>query len=194
MDQSCRVIELQHVKGEAVNKNPIAEAQKLLKSTRIENPPVKVDKIAEKLKATLSFEPFEGEDGISGILYRDEKQTVIGINSTHSKVRQRFTIAHEIGHLVLHDGDLFVDQTMRINFRDKRSSLAENQHEIEANKFAAELLMPREMIKREVMKRIAKKKVATESQLITELARVFDVSEQAMGYRLFNLGMISSPS
>jgi len=177
-----------------MNKNPTTEAQKLLKSARIENPPVRVDKIAEKLKAKLSFEPFEGEDDISGILYRDEKQTVIGINSTHSKVRQRFTIAHEIGHLVLHDGDLFVDQTMRVNFRDKRSSLAENQHEIEANKFAAELLMPQEMIRREVMKHITKKKAATETQLIAELARVFDVSEQAMGYRLFNLGMISSPS
>lgn len=177
-----------------MNKNPTTEAQKLLKNARIENPPVRVEKIAEKLKAKLSFEPFEGEDGISGILYRDEKQTVIGINSTHSKVRQRFTIAHEIGHLVLHDGDLFVDQTMRVNFRDKRSSLAENKNEIEANKFAAELLMPQEMIRREVMKRITKKKVTTEDQLITELARIFDVSEQAMGYRLFNLGMISSPS
>lgn len=177
-----------------MSKNPKIEARKLLKSARINNPPVRVDKIAAKLKAQLSFEPFEGKDDISGILYRDEKQTVIGINSTHSEARQRFTIAHEIGHLVLHKGELFVDQAVRVNFRDKRSSLAEDQQEIEANKFAAELLMPQEMIKREVEKCTAKKKVTTEAQLMTELARVFEVSEQAMGYRLFNLGIISSPS
>jgi Zn-dependent peptidase ImmA (M78 family) len=177
-----------------MSKHPTTEAQKLLKSARVENPPVRVDKIAEKVKAKLSFEPFEGEDDISGILYRDGKQAVIGINSTHSKVRQRFTIAHEIGHLVLHDGELFVDQSVRVNFRDKRSSLAEDKQEIEANKFAAELLMPKEMIKHEVVKCIAKKKTATESQLIAELARVFEVSEQAMEYRLLNLGIISSPS
>ncbi len=177
-----------------MSKRPATEAQKLLKSARIDSPPVSVDRIAAKLKAQLSFEPFEGKDDISGILYRDELQTVIGINSTHSKARQRFTIAHEIGHLVLHKGELFVDQTVRVNFRDKRSSLAEDQQEIEANKFAAELLMPPEMIRREVVKCIAKKKVATDMHLITELARVFEVSEQAMGYRLFNLGIISSPS
>lgn len=177
-----------------MSMNPTTEAQKLLKSARIDSPPVSVDKIAAKLKAQLTFEPFEGKDDISGILYRDEKQTVIGINSTHSKARQRFTIAHEIGHLVLHKGELFVDQAVRVNFRDKRSSLAEDQQEIEANKFAAELLMPREMIRREVEKCTTKKKVTTEEQLMTELARIFDVSEQAMGYRLFNLGIISSPS
>ena len=127
-------------------------------------------------------------------MYRDENQIVIGINSTHSKARQRFTIAHEIGHLVLHDGELYVDPAVRVNFRDKRSSLAEDKQEIEANKFAAELLMPQEMIQREVVKCTAKKKVITEAQLMTELARVFEVSEQAMGYRLFNLGIISSPS
>jgi len=177
-----------------MSKNPMTEAQKLLKSARINNPPVSVDKIAAKLKAQLSFEPFEGKDDISGILYRDEKQTIIGINSTHGRARQRFTIAHEIGHLVLHKGELFVDQAVRVNFRDKRSSLAEDQQEIEANKFAAELLMPQEMIRREVEKCIAKKNVTTEAQLLAELARVFKVSEQAMGYRLFNLGIISSPS
>jgi Zn-dependent peptidase ImmA (M78 family) len=176
-----------------MNKKPEIEAQELLKNVGINNPPIRVDRIAAKLNAQLSFEPFEGKDDISGILYRDDERTVIGINSTHSGARQRFTIAHEIGHLVLHKGDLFVDQAVRLNFRDKRSSLAEDQQEIEANQFAAELLMPKDMIKREVEK-CTVKKVTTEAQLVTELARVFEVSEQAMGYRMFNLGITSSPS
>jgi Zn-dependent peptidase ImmA (M78 family) len=173
-------------------KSPEKEAQKLLKDLGITGPPVRVEKIATKLKARLAFEPFEGKDDISGILYRDGKRAVIGVNSSHSGVRQRFTIAHEIGHLVLHEGELFVDQAVRVNFRDKRSSLAEDRREIEANRFAAELLMPQEMIKREVVKCIAKKKITTEEELVAELAKVFKVSAQAMGYRLFNIGIISS--
>jgi len=177
-----------------MSKHPVTEAKKLLKNYRVKNPPVRVDKIAEKLKAKITFEPFDGQDDISGILYRDEKHTVIGINSTHSNVRQRFSIAHELGHLVLHEGELFVDQTVRVNFRDKRSSLAVNQQEIEANKFAAELLMPEEMVRREVEKYVERKRALSEPDLVIEIARTFEVSEQAMGFRLFNLGIISSPA
>lgn len=45
------------------------------------------------------------DDGdISGMLYRDDTRTVIGLNSTQSPTRQRFTVAHELGHLKLHPG------------------------------------------------------------------------------------------
>lgn len=175
-----------------MKKNTQKEAQHLLKSAGVVHPPVPVEKLAERLKAKLSFEPFEGHDEISGILYRDERRVVIGINSSHAKTRQRFSIAHEIGHLLLHDGDLFVDKTVRLNFRSKKSSLAEDTQEIEANQFAAELLMPREMIEREIKKRADKRKSVSEDVLAVELASVFEVSKQAMEYRLINLGIVAA--
>jgi len=50
--------------------------------------------------AVLCFEPFEGADDISGILYINGDSKIMGINSAHSHTRQRFSIAYEIGHTV----------------------------------------------------------------------------------------------
>ena len=56
------------------------EVKKLLDDNGVTRPPVPVDKIAESLGAIISFEPFEGKDDLSGILYRDGKNKIIGIN------------------------------------------------------------------------------------------------------------------
>jgi Zn-dependent peptidase ImmA (M78 family) len=63
-------------------------------------------------------------------------------------VRQRFTIGHELGHLTLHHGhDLILERLVRLNFRDATSSTANDEEEIEANHFAAELLMPHDFLR-----------------------------------------------
>src|SRR3954470_4270018 len=68
---------------------------------------------------------------------------IIGINSSHPETRKRFTIAHEMGHLVLHQLDqVHVDKQFLVKLRDDISSQAIDPHEIEANAFAAALLMP----------------------------------------------------
>ena len=83
-----------------------------------------------------------------GILFRDGDHHVIGVNSAHPPVRQRFTIAHELGHRALHPGrELILDVPVRVNLRDKTSSMASDIEEIEANAFAAALLMPQQMIR-----------------------------------------------
>ena len=97
------------------------KAKELLEIQGITDPPVPVETIAEKIGAKLAFEPFEGTDDISGILYRKGRQSIIGINSAHPNTRQRFSIAHEIGHLILHKKNLFVDKVVRLDFRDSRS-------------------------------------------------------------------------
>src|SRR5437588_3449152 len=71
------------------------QAQAFLRENRIHTPPVKVETIARKLGITLRYEPFE--DDISGVLYRDRAQTIIGVSSFHHPNRQHFTIAHESG-------------------------------------------------------------------------------------------------
>ena len=89
---------------------------------------------------------------VVNILLKDAQKCVIGINSAHPKTRQRFSIAHEIGHLVLHDKkELFIDKVVRVNFRDAKSSMAIDHNEIEANQFAAELLMPRELVRQQIL-------------------------------------------
>lgn len=166
-------------------------ARSLLDELGIKKPPVPVEKIAEMKGAILSFEPFEGQHDISGVLFRDEKNIIIGINSAHHQNRQRFTIAHELGHLLLHERkELFIDKVL--NFRDSKSSLASNNSEMAANTFAAELLMPKELIKKELIKVSQKKSLPDKETLIKNLAKLFQVSPQAMEFRLINLGILFS--
>ncbi len=170
--------------------NPRDRAVELLEKLKIKEAPIPVEEIAEKMGAKLSYEPFEGQDEISGMLFRDGERIVIGINSAHANTRQRFTIAHEIGHLMLHKGAMFVDKTVRLN-RDSKSSMAIDPREIEANGFAAELIMPREIVTKEVTKRLSKKSGVTEISLVEALASTFEVSTHAMEIRLTNLGIIT---
>src|SRR5947207_958730 len=119
-------------------------AKKLLAEHRVSAPPVPVEEIARELGVRVSFEHFDPE--ISGILYRDGSNAVIAVQATHPKTRQRFTIAHEIGHLRLHKGrPMFVDRSVRVDRRDENASLGIDPDEIEANSFAAALLMPEDM-------------------------------------------------
>jgi Zn-dependent peptidase ImmA (M78 family) len=168
---------------------PEQHAQKILSELKIREAPVPVEDIAARLGAKISFEPFEGKGELSGMLLRDKGQTVIGINSSHPTVRQRFSIAHEIGHLVMHQGSVYVDQTVRFN-RDSKSSMAIDPEEIQANGFAAELLMPEKLVTASVKRRLTKRPNVSSGMLIAELALEFEVSTQAMEYRLTNLGII----
>jgi len=170
------------------------QAAALLAEFNITAPPVPVEAIAEKMGATLVFEPFAGEeDDISGILYRKSSHTIIGINSAHSETRRRFTIAHELGHLALHSKELFVDKVVRIDFRDRTSGLAIRPEEIAANAFAAELLMPSEFLARQIARKLSKRGAPpAKEKLINDLAKTFKVSPQAMEYRLTNLGILIS--
>jgi Zn-dependent peptidase ImmA (M78 family) len=130
-------------------------------------------------------EPFEGE--ISGVLYRDGQSSIIGVNSLHHRNRQRFTIAHEIGHFLLHEFDVHVDRRYRIVLRDENSSLATDPSEIDANCFAAELLMPYDFLERDVPKYM---RDFEEETGLEQLAGLYGVSRQAMAFRLANLGLI----
>ena len=108
-----------------------------------------VEVLAERAGAVIRYEPFDGK--LSGMLYRSKEGAVIGVDSLHPTARQRFSIAHEIGHLLLHQPELHVDEHAFIAFRDLQSSTASDPVEIEANQFAAALLMPAEILRKSLM-------------------------------------------
>jgi Zn-dependent peptidase ImmA (M78 family) len=83
---------------------------------------------------------------------------------------------------------MYVDA--RVNFRDAKSGLAVDSEEIEANQFAAELLMPKDFVVTEIQKALKKHETHDGDTIIGELAKAFDVSTQAMEYRLKNLGFL----
>ncbi|GGJ59836.1 hypothetical protein CDQ92_02145 [Sphingopyxis bauzanensis] len=141
----------------------------------------------EPILATLGVElrRIDVADDISGILIRSAERNVVVVNAKHSEVRQRFTIAHEIAHLMLHEGEeVHVDSAFRVNLRDPRSGTAENIEEVEANAFAANLLMPAEWIRKALVGTWID---VNDDSEVARLADVFAVSPQAMLIRLTNL-------
>lgn len=167
---------------------PGSAAQELLQSQGIAKPPVPVERVAKALGVRVAFEPFEGE--LSGLLYREPGGgDVVLVNSLTAKTRQRFTVAHELGHLLLHEAPLQVDRPLSVRFRDERSSLAVDQEEIEANRFAAALLMPGDWVLRDADRLLGRRPRLTDQALVEELAKQYGVSRQAMEFRLANLGL-----
>ncbi len=163
----------------------------LLERSKSTKPPIKVDEIALGQKITIREEQL-GE--ISGLIFREGSQAIIGVNSNHPNTRKRFTIAHELGHFFLHtENPLFVDRVFAVKLRDHVSSEAINQDEIEANAFAAELLMPSKFLKEDFSK--AKSGILDYEnedigEIIKKLAERYEVSTHAMTVRLINLGVI----
>jgi len=160
----------------------------LLKDAKVKKPPVPIEELAMLLKAKIRYEPFAGQ--LYGMVHRNSNGTaVIGVNSMDAPNRQRFTIAHEIGHLLLHkNDDLHVDERSPIGLRNDRSSLAVDEKEIEANQFAAELIMPAEFLDKDI-RRLPDDIEAEEA--VTRLARKYQVSEQAMTIRLSALKLLA---
>lgn len=160
------------------------EVRQLLIEADVKGPPVPVKKLARMKGAKIRYEPYEDDNQeLSGVLFREGDKKIIGVNSLHAPVRQRFTIAHEIGHLLLHtDDDLFVDGTVQAFSRDQKSRQATDRKEIDANQFAAALLMPKQFL----AERIQEGRTVNLSRLY-ELAEEFRVSAEAMTFRLSNL-------
>lgn len=162
-------------------------AEELLREHGVETPPVPVEDIARSLGTQIVFDNFDSD--LSGILYRGKGAVIIAVNSTHSAKRQRFTIAHELGHLRLHENQvMFVDKAVRVDRRDTKASAGIDDREIDANGFGAALLMPKTMLISEIESLTDSQKSNAET-LIDLLAERFEVSFQAMKYRLANLGI-----
>jgi len=125
------------------------------------------------------------EEGIAGLIYRSEGEVRMLVKSNDPPWRKRFTIAHELGHYCLHlpsDGE-FVDRESNLFRRQQATEPAlntpERKREIQANMFAAALLMPETDV-RDLWKRI---------RSLKRMARLFNVSTEAMGNRLDALGL-----
>ncbi|MGI0134023.1 MAG: ImmA/IrrE family metallo-endopeptidase, partial [Candidatus Micrarchaeaceae archaeon] len=138
--------------------------------------PVDVEAVVRKLGAEVVYGDLE--DDMSGFLLRENGVMTIAVNRLHHPNRQRFTVAHECGHLYLHGdpGDrLWVDKAT-IFYRDASSSSGDKLAEIQANQFAAGLLMPELLLKEHLTEELS-------DVDIFRLALRFQVSEQAMTLR-----------
>lgn len=157
--------------------------QNVLSNCEISSPPVNLGRIARKLDIPIKTTEMEGDIDGFVVTNTEEFKAVIGVNSNKNPNRQRFTIAHELGHALLHAGEkLHVDQGFEIKLRSSKSAGGVDLEEKEANLFAAELLMPEKLLEKDLAE-IGE--VDLEDQRsIRELAQRYRVSCQAMSIRL----------
>jgi hypothetical protein len=147
-------------------------ANELIEAALIDGPPVDVHRLAAICGILVLTRKFP--DVLSGLILELDHGAIVGINSRHASVRQRFSVGHELGHHLLRHADRF-----HIDVSDGASPDHDYASERAANEFAAELLMPRRFVAR----------AFHENPNPSSLADLFEVSAIAMGYRLVNLGL-----
>ena len=146
-------------------------ARKVVRDYGYRRPPVPVEEVAVSEGLSI-VRVMEWDQRISGFLEFGTK--TLGVNGKHHPHRQRFTIAHELGHFFLsHPQEHCYDQ--EISFEDQK-----REFDVEADEFAGELLMPYEMIKQD-FRRLKDPKA---------LAQVYAVSEQALWVYLLQRRLI----
>lgn len=164
-------MKLKKICSKILNMNIVEKVKQITEKLSIKEPPVSLDKVAELFSLKIIYYP-KFPENISGTIINDNNQTYIGVNSNHHTNRQRFTIAHEIGHYIMgHESSEIIDDRF-----DKPVD-----QEKEANDFASELLIP---------KNILIKDIENNSYDIPMLAKRYEVSEQVMAIRLLHSGLI----
>lgn len=126
------------------------------------------------------------DDGVSGSLSFDGEGYTITVNANEGPQRQRFTAAHELAHYLMHrslltnGGKLHRDSLFGMAAQHNSSYPFRPVHEVQANKLAADLLMPEDVLKSDYNRQIDN---------VQELAKRFKVSVAAMKIRLKSLSL-----
>ncbi|MBU9358787.1 ImmA/IrrE family metallo-endopeptidase [Burkholderia multivorans] len=153
---------------------PARIAQSYLEQFWNQQLPVDPVAIAQAAQIRVFMNPEMG--GLAGCYYEDNGVPTIEYNGNDPLVRQRFTIAHEVGHHALRHGPRFRDSTESFSLGNY------DPVEAAANKFAAELLMPAAVVNAMIR--------AHDITNLEQLAAIFNTSSVAMKYRLKNLGWL----
>lgn len=145
----------------------------------------KVDPVAVAKALGAEVIEIQDDSSKSGMVVRQGARIIIGVNMRHHPHRQRFTVAHEVGHMLLHaDQPLIVDND-GLSLIGRRAEGETSVRETQANAFAAALLMPAAWVEQAVA---GEEIPVDDDPKIQKLAEKFGVSQQAMMFRLINLG------
>lgn len=172
------------------------KAYELLANGTETPPPIDIDAIIKNQGVWVRDDPTLGDEVIGKISFEGDRP-IISINPRNNlyDARRRFTLAHELGHYVLHTQEKreFIDRADEM-YRGKAS----NRFEVEANHFAACILIPYKSLINKAREKIElfKKNPDTYSydELVRLLAQDFQVSAQSMRFRLKNIGLVENNS
>lgn len=151
-------------------------ARKVLKDYKLSEVPTNLTVIFQGLN--LKYIELDDADDIDGaILEIEGKPAIAVLNRARPLQRQRFTLAHELGHIFLEHIKRDIYDPEEIRESDLQSSgKTKPPKELEADTFAAELLVPYEHLK----------KYTADMNNVDKLAGIFLVSKQAMTLAVMN--------
>jgi len=162
-------------------------ANTILKRYNMHEIPVEPIALANEMGINVENVAFS-DNSVSGLIDKKEKTVTLYINNSDDRLKQRFTVAHELGHVVLHLNDIedgeHPEQDINIlrrnsNIKFKYTNKYIETAEKEANQFAAALLMDEELVRA----------VWGKFSSLETMAEAFGVSEGTMAYRLGNLDL-----
>ncbi|QCO55566.1 ImmA/IrrE family metallo-endopeptidase [Pseudorhodobacter turbinis] len=140
--------------------------------------PVKLGSLAKALNVAIKVSSMG--TGVSGQISREGDGYIIRVNRNEARERQRYTIAHELSHFLLHR-DVIDNSPNGITDNVLYRSGAPENIEYQANRLAADLVMPMPLVERKLREDFGG--VVTDAT-IESLAASFDVSKAAMEIRL----------
>lgn len=156
-------------------------ARLIIKKCKIKEAPVSLRTVITYLQTTHDLDVFpcaDFSDQLSGILVTIEDESSntrrdeIHFNQNHSWHRKRFSIAHEIGHLLFNTAH---SESGTSSYDSK------SPNETEANQFASELLIPLAFIKADLKKG---------GVTVDDLAWKYIVSKEAMGWKISSMNLL----
>jgi Zn-dependent peptidase ImmA (M78 family) len=159
--------------------NKIEPNKREILSRYLSEYPVKLGALAREL-GIGTIKVGSMKTGVSGQIAREGDIYTIKVNRNEARERQRFTIAHEIAHFLLHR-DIVDRSPDGITDNVLYRSGASEQVEYEANRLAAEIVMPLTLIEKKLRDDFGG--IVTEAT-IESLAASFEVSKAAMEIRL----------
>ena len=161
-------------------------ADQLLRGQGIKEPPVKLRKLAKSKGLQVNREKLEPH--VSSILFRG-KEPRITLNKRHDKPRQRFALAHALGHFLLHGGSsaavFLTDLTVHFRYGDPVKS---DPRELEANAFAMDLLLPEHLLRADLRGDAGID--LSDTDRIEAFAARYGVSPAVLVLRMARLGLV----
>jgi Zn-dependent peptidase ImmA (M78 family) len=149
-------------------------AEEVIKKNYILSAPINPFELAKNYNVRIFMSVFEEED-VAG--YYNKSEGKIHINAKDPIYRQSFTLAHELGHLIL---DHELPKGFEVLYRRALGDYVNEPIEQEANTFAANLLVPLELLHAK-LETLSKEDENTKIEILSEY---FAVSKQVIGYRL----------
>lgn len=154
----------------------VEKAKQVLNENFILEPPIDVYELARNNGIEIIEQLFPNNyKNVSGFINIEDDHPVMYVNANDSQNRRKFTVAHELGHWILHEILIREDPKKAVLLR---VALGANTDilEKEANAFAAELLVPMDIFSK-----------LKNNKSVKQLAELFQVSTDVIGYREITL-------